>query len=99
MTAAMEVLLELEESVKHLTPRNHYTEVVDNCFDVIHRLLLKGLSRNYIFRTLQDSGIFNDNAEISNFYKAVTQAYQRKDMKIPKLSGYVHHKRKQEEIH
>ena len=95
---AVDVLLEFEESAKSLPTKNYYTEVVSDCFDVIHRLLLKGFSRSSIFHKLQSRGIFNDNAEISNFYKVIAQIYQRKNMKIPQPSAYVRQiKRKFEE--
>ena len=58
-------------------------KVVSEHFEAIYKMLLKGFSRNYIFRLLQSKGVFSEKADVSGFYRALDRACKRRNAKIP----------------
>lgn len=95
---AREILLRFEHEfsidVKHRKTKidsrrlgkNRYADVICESFDVIQRLLSGGKSRNAVFRVLQENGIFDDDADVSTFYRVLKRESERRgiNLKIPR---------------
>jgi hypothetical protein len=58
---------------------NHYAEFVFGAFEVIERFLAQGYSVNKIFQILVKEHVFEDNAERSNFYRALKRERLRRE--------------------